>query len=150
MTLRVKISIYEFCRARSVVSDSVTSLTVAYQASLSMEFSRQEYWSGLPFPTPGDLPDPRIKPAPLAYPALSGRFFTMTLLGTLWNKILQDKSDLIKYQKTKIIFIWGIKMCELNCIVSPSLHWSLTPYSSEYDHLGIVPLKRQLSLRRGQ
>ena len=36
--------------------------TVVYQASLSMGFSRQEYWSGLPFPSPGDLPDPRIEP----------------------------------------------------------------------------------------
>ena len=36
-------------------------LTVAYQAALSMEFSRQEYWSGLPFPSPGCLPDPRIE-----------------------------------------------------------------------------------------
>ena len=35
--------------------------TVAYQAPSSMEFSRQEYWSGLPFPSPGDLPDPGIK-----------------------------------------------------------------------------------------
>ena len=36
--------------------------TVAYQTPPSMEFSRQEYWSGLPFPSPGDLPDPGIKP----------------------------------------------------------------------------------------
>ena len=36
--------------------------TVAYQASPSMGFSRQEYWSGLPFPSPGDLPDPGIEP----------------------------------------------------------------------------------------
>ena len=36
--------------------------TAAYQAPLSMGFSRQEYWSGLPFPSPGDLPDPRIEP----------------------------------------------------------------------------------------
>ena len=36
--------------------------TVTHQAPLSMEFSRQEYWSGLPFPSPGDLPDPGIKP----------------------------------------------------------------------------------------
>jgi len=35
---------------------------VAHQAPLSMEFSRQKYWSGLPFPSPGDLPDPEIKP----------------------------------------------------------------------------------------
>ena len=38
-----------------------TPWTVAYQALLSMEFSGQEYWSGLPFPSPGDLPDPRIE-----------------------------------------------------------------------------------------
>ena len=48
--------------SRSVVSDSATPRTVAYQAPQSMEFSRQEYWSGLPFPSPGDLPDPGIKP----------------------------------------------------------------------------------------
>ena len=39
-----------------------TPWTVAYQAPQSMEFSRREYWSGLPFPSPGDLPDPEIKP----------------------------------------------------------------------------------------
>ena len=39
-----------------------TSWTVARQAPLSMGFSRQEYWSGLPFPSPGDLPDPGIEP----------------------------------------------------------------------------------------
>ena len=50
--------------------------TVAYQASLSVEFSKQEYWSGVPFPTPGDLPDPGIKPTSFASPALAGRFFT--------------------------------------------------------------------------
>ena len=40
----------------------VTPRTVAYQASPSMGFSRQEYWSGLPFPSPGDLPEPGIEP----------------------------------------------------------------------------------------
>ena len=40
----------------------VTPWTLAYQASLSMGFSRQEYWSGVPFPSPGDLPNPGIKP----------------------------------------------------------------------------------------
>ena len=43
--------------------------TVTYQAPPSMGFSRQEYWSGLPFPSPGDLPDPRIKPRSPALPA---------------------------------------------------------------------------------
>ena len=48
--------------SRSVVSNSATSWTVAYQAPPSMGFSRQEYWSGLPFPSPGDLPDTGIEP----------------------------------------------------------------------------------------
>ena len=46
--------------------------TVASQAPLSMEFSRQEYWSGLPFLTPEDLPNLGIKPPSLVYPALTG------------------------------------------------------------------------------
>ena len=50
-----------------------TPWTVAHQAPLSMGFSRQEYWSGLPFPSPGDLLDPGIEPMS---PALAGRFFT--------------------------------------------------------------------------
>ena len=45
----------------SVVSVPATPQTVARQAPLSMGFSRQEYWSGLPFPSPGDLPDPGIE-----------------------------------------------------------------------------------------
>ena len=50
--------------------------TVAYEAPLSMEFSRQEYWSGQPFPTPDDLPDPMIKPECLASPELADIFVT--------------------------------------------------------------------------
>ena len=46
----------------SFMSDSLRPWTVAHQAPQSMEFSRQEYWSGLPFPSPGDLPDPEIEP----------------------------------------------------------------------------------------
>ena len=56
--------------SHSVVSDFVTPRTVAHQAPMSMEFSRQEYWSGLPIPTPGDLPNAGIKPVSLASPAL--------------------------------------------------------------------------------
>ena len=45
------------------------------EAPLSMGFSRQEYWSGLPFPSPGGLPDPGIEPTSLMSPALAGGFF---------------------------------------------------------------------------
>ena len=54
----------------------VTLWTVACQAPLSMGFSRQEYWSGLPCPPPGDLPNPGVEPACLMSPALAGEFFT--------------------------------------------------------------------------
>ena len=60
----------------SVMSNSVTSWTVACQAPLPMKSSRQEYWSSLPFPTPGDLPNPGIKPTSPASPAFAGEFFT--------------------------------------------------------------------------
>ena len=52
-----------------------TLWTGACQAPLSIRFYRQEYWSGLPFPSPKDLPDPGIKPTSLMSPALTGRFF---------------------------------------------------------------------------
>ena len=56
--------------------------TVAHQAPLSMGFSRQEYWNGLPRPPPGDLPNPGIKPTPPVAPALTGRFSTLSHLGS--------------------------------------------------------------------
>ena len=54
----------------------VTPWTVACQATLSMGFSRQESWSGLPCPLAGNLPNPGVKPASLMSPALAGSFFT--------------------------------------------------------------------------
>ena len=54
----------------------VTPWTVAHQAPLSTGFSRQEYWSGLPFPSPGDLLDQGIEPRSLMSPALADAFFT--------------------------------------------------------------------------
>ena len=62
----------------SVISNSATPLTVACQAPLSMGFSRKEYWSGLPFPPPGDLSHPQTE---CMSPALAGIFFTTELPG---------------------------------------------------------------------
>ena len=53
-----------------------TQQTAAYQPPLSMRFSRQEYWSGLSFPSPGDLPNPGIEPTSLTSPALAVGYFT--------------------------------------------------------------------------
>ena len=54
----------------------MTPWTIAHQTPISMTFSRQEYWSGLPFPTPGDLPNAGIELLPPESPALSDEFIT--------------------------------------------------------------------------
>ena len=87
--------------SRSVVSDSATPWTGAHQSPLSMGFCRQEYWSGLPCPSPGDLPNSRIKPTLpidsllsepqesfnprlLMSPILAGGFFTTSIAWEAW------------------------------------------------------------------
>ena len=65
----LKVKVKSLSRVRLLA----TPWTVAYQAPLSMRFSRQEYWSGLPFPSPGDLPDPGIEPG---FPALESDTLT--------------------------------------------------------------------------
>ena len=71
----------------------MTPWTVACQAPLSMEFSRQEYWSRLPFPTLGDVPDPGIEPL---FPALAGGFFTTSTIQRVVGSPLNINSDLKK------------------------------------------------------
>ena len=80
-----KILAHTWCCAQSVswVWLFVTLWTVALQAPLSVEYSRQEYWSGLPFSPPENLPDPEIEPIHLEFPALAGGFFTTVLPGKL-------------------------------------------------------------------
>ena len=67
MSIDIKYMEYEKAKSFSCIQLFVTPWTVAYQAPSSMGFSRQEYWSGLPFPSPGDLSDPGIEPG---FPAL--------------------------------------------------------------------------------
>ena len=74
----------------------VTPWTVAHQAPLSMELSRQEYWSGLPFPTAWDIPDPGIEPVSLESPALTDGFFFTTAPPGNPGKILSI-IDTMKY-----------------------------------------------------
>ena len=76
--------------------------TVACQVPLSMEFSRQEYWSGSPFPIPGDLPGPGIKPASLMSPALARKiffsFFSFFFKILFYFKTLHNCISFAKYQ----------------------------------------------------
>ena len=68
--------------------------TVACQAPLSMGFSRQEYWSGLPCPPPRDLPNPGTEPTSLKSPALAGGFFTTS---AIWEVPLQCEEWTLTY-----------------------------------------------------
>ena len=78
--VRVRVRAHAHVLSHSVVSDSLwPPWTIGCQAPLFMEFSRQEYWSLLPFPTPGYLPNAGIKPSSLACSALAGRLFTTAL-----------------------------------------------------------------------
>ena len=122
--------------SNSVVSNSLQShgLYVAHQAPLSMEFSRQEYWSGLPFPPPGDLLNPGIKPEFFISPALAGRFFTIQfssvqslscvlLFVTPWTAARHASLSITNYRSLPKLM--SIKL------VTPSNHLSsVIPFSS--------------------
>ena len=73
-----------------------------------MEFSRQEYWSRLPFPTPGDLPDPRIKPASLESRALVGDSLPLNHLGSPWRR--GDRGQKVQTSSYKTNKSWGCKL----------------------------------------
>ena len=96
-------------------------LFATHQAPLSMGFSRQEYWSRLPFPTPGDLPNPQIKPGSLASPALAGGFFTTS---------------------AEIIYLrLGLEPTRLGLKPSRNLVWDLNPaktHSTWFQRLGFL------------
>ena len=74
------------CESLGRVQLFATPWAVAHQAPLSMGFSRQGYWSGLPCPPPGDLPDPGIKPASLTSSGLAGGIFTAVSISSSRGK----------------------------------------------------------------
>ena len=105
----------------------VTQWTVAHQAPLSMEYSRQEYWSGLPFPSPGDLPNPGIKPVSLA---LAGEFFTAEppRKPPFWVYILLNKGQLMSLKYScfaDIIFI--IYQCKSETLTESNFCFGYSP-----------------------
>ena len=88
-----------------------TPWAVACQTPLSMEFSRKESWSGLPFPPPGALPDTGIEDVSLASPTLAGRFFTTEPPG----KPLNFSSDNITPQSKQL---WGLP---ITCLIKSNI-----------------------------
>ena len=93
------------CWVAWVVSDSLWPSWLNCRAPLSMGLSKQEHWSGLPFPSPGDLPDRGIKPTSFTCLVLAGRFFTT---GATWEAfiytLLHVKSWRREWQSTPVLF----------------------------------------------
>ena len=100
-----------------------TPWTVACQVPLSMGLSRQEYWSRLPGPPPGDLPNPGIKPASFISPALTGGFFTTS---TTWKAVCVNLSSYWE----PLTSIRSISIQQQRVHSSFSFCLSATPFSS--------------------
>ena len=117
--------------SHSVVSNSsVAPWSVACQAALSMEFSKQEYWSGLPFPSPGGLLHSGIKPVSLVSPTLAGGFFTMMPSEEPYLHLLvtNDAMNLLKNLRRPFEFIhffqkYWLSACCILDISSQCMGW---------------------------
>ena len=110
--------------------------TVARQAPLSMGFSRHGYWSELPFPSPGDLPDPGIESGDQISPALAGRFFTTSIT---WKPTILDW-DCPKQEIFKLIIknkkkFWILLQCGCQCC---PWCWGVVVGGSEETSLGFL------------
>ena len=114
-------------QSRSHVQLFVPPQTVACQAPLPMEFSRQEYWSGLPFLTAGDLPNPGIKPMPLASPALAGGFFTIS---TTWEAHMTVDSSSVQAHISQVCFFHFLVriLCQVELILNYYINFILNYY----------------------
>ena len=90
---------------------------------MSIGFSRKEYWGGLPFPSPGGLPDPGIKPASLKSPALAGKFFTT---GATWKRFFGGSKNIsFNLQSKDIHTVHKLIYCLLTLL---KLHNSLSAF----------------------
>ena len=94
-------------------------VAVACQAPLHMEFSRLEYWNGLPFPLPGNLPDLRNEPTSLASPILAGGFLTTALPG----KVVKCAYSFYCSQVFRLFVVWGYIV--MNILVVSIMYMSL-------------------------
>ena len=87
--------------ACSVMSDSfLASWAATHQVPLSMELSRLEYWSGLPFPSPGDLPDPGMEPTTPVSRSLAGEFFTTA---SHWKPLMHTPERSPNYRRWVVV-----------------------------------------------
>ena len=123
--------------------NSATPWTVVHQAPLSLGFSRQEYWSGLPCPSPEDLPSPGIESTSLVSPASAGGFFTTT---AAWKAcILRANKMVLLALLSRLLQVYSLSICVINWSFSPFLRFldvflpaSLTPTC----HIVSLPVKK--------
>ena len=124
----------------SVVSDSLIPWTVAHQDLLSMEFSRQEYWSGLPFPTPGDFPDRGIEPTS---PALAGTLFYC------WAT--REATGIIRFLHKSLVFVHLLSHVQLfaapwTAALQASLSLTISQSLPKFMSIELVMLSNHLIL----
>ena len=127
------------CVSRSVMSDSAAPWTIPHRAPLSMKFSRQQYWSGLPCPPPRDHPNPGIKSTSLMSAALADRFLTTKFTWEaryIWcieyDIIFKDEKEMIL-----CVFFFLFRALSLThpgfpfpCPISATFSWKPQPQSS--------------------
>ena len=113
-----------------------TTWTIAHQDHLSIEFSRQVYWSGLPFPSPGDLPGSGIEPASLVSPVLAGGFFTSEPPGKNLPANIGDTRD-AGSEIMNIIQMWNKNILPV---------WQICPGLQSYSGLETSPDSRSVHL----
>ena len=92
-------------------------LDCSLHAPLSLGFSRQEYWSGLPCPPPGDLPDPGVEPRSLMSPAVAGGFFIISATWEVQRSLLKSGY----FQENSIFFFPVREKDNQLCYISPSV-----------------------------
>ena len=108
----------------------VTPRTAACQGPLSMEFFRQEYWSGLPISTLGDLPNPGIEPVSLEAPARAGGLFTTVPPEKPECIYSQSKPDVKQLNMT--VFLFVILLIKLEPFILPAPHTVLTHFPQPF------------------
>ena len=127
--------------SRKLCLTLATLWIVAYQAPLSTEFPRQEYWSGLPCSSPGDLPDPGIEPGSPALQAVFSFFFFFTIWATreaIYGRIngfsIQDRRGLILLNIDEVI-MWHSWPVHLHQITGITVQWKKASNLLFYQHL---------------
>ena len=122
--------------------------TVVHQAPLSTEFFRREYWSRLPFPTPGDLPNPGTESMSLMSPALAGRFFTTRSVMPKSQNLPVTTRELISAAEAREFLLpsssWGSHRYQRSGYREEPRVWGYTAFIGNIQVKGDVQAERQL------